>query len=245
MENHRSRLAALSNLRRHSLDNCTLFAQPCLLCAGDGGSDGLCTACRADLAPLPAAHCPICADTAPAGLPCPHCRRRRPAFDTLHAPFIYAWPLNALIHAFKYGRRLDMAHALSSLFAREAPDGPVRPDLVVPVPLFAARLAERGFNQSLELARAFAVRMAAPLDDTLCVRVRNTPPQARLERAERARNVADVFVVKRAVTGLAVAIVDDVATSGATLDALAAALKKQGAHRVDAWVLARVFYSKT
>ena len=245
MENHRSRLATLSNRVRHLLDNCVLFAQPCLLCAGDGGPDGICAACRADLATLPAAHCPICADAGPAGLPCPHCRRRRPAFDTLNAPFVYAWPLSALIHAFKYGHRLDMAHALRALFAREAPEGPARPDLVVPVPLFAARLAERGFNQSLELARAFAVRMAAPLDDTLCVRVRNTPPQARLERAARARNVADVFVVERAVTGLSVAIVDDVATSGATLDALAAALKKPGAHRVDAWVLARVFYSKT
>ncbi|WP_231137457.1 ComF family protein [Chromobacterium paludis] len=118
-------------------------------------------------------------------------------------------------------------------------------DLVIPVPLANERLAQRGFNQSGELARAIAGTMNSRFSDDLCWRKYNTPSQASLGRAERLRNVRHAFGVKRRCDGLCIAIVDDVATSGATLSSLARALKKQGAKQVDAWTLARAFSPKT
>ncbi|WP_293759619.1 phosphoribosyltransferase family protein [uncultured Aquitalea sp.] len=118
-------------------------------------------------------------------------------------------------------------------------------DIVLPVPLANERLAERGFNQSDALAQAIADTMQSRFSATLCWRKRNTLPQASLNRRERLRNLKNAFGVKQRIDGLSVAIVDDVATSGATLSALAEILKKQGAKRVDAWVLARASFSKT
>ncbi|MDF0605803.1 phosphoribosyltransferase family protein [Neisseriaceae bacterium TC5R-5] len=138
-----------------------------------------------------------------------------------------------------------MAGVLSELLREFAQSQQQKYDLVVPVPLAKARLAERGFNQSHELAKTIAVTMAARFSSDLCGRKYNTLPQASLKRSERLKNVAHAFSVNRRCDGLCVAIVDDVATSGATLSALAKILKKQGAKRVDAWVLARAFFVKT
>lgn len=204
----------------------------------------LCHACQAELPRLPTVRCPICADPAGGGQPCGRCQRQPPGFDTLHAAYHFDYPLSSLIHAFKYGHRLELAGPLGRLLAHAAAAAP-RPDLVVPVPLHRTRLAERGFNQSLELALPLAATMGAPLDASLCVRKRNTKNQASLDRSERLRNVRHAFGVERRIDGACVAIVDDVATSGATLSELAVMLKKAGAARVDAWVLARAHHDKT
>lgn len=235
----------LSNMIHQIIDSCLPFKQPCVLCAAGNTGHGICAPCLADLSRLPAEICPRCAHASPFGQLCGHCLRHPPAFDQLHAALLYSYPLDAVIQAFKYGKRLELAASLSFLLAELAPAATVQPDLVLPVPLASTRLLERGFNQSHELARAFAGRINAPLDHTLCERIRNTPPQARLNRRQRQENVRHSFSVNHRLDGLCVAIVDDVATSGATLEALALALKKQGAKRVEAWVLARVFYSKT
>ncbi|WP_328698593.1 ComF family protein [Craterilacuibacter sinensis] len=234
-----------SNFIRHIVDNCLPFKQICLFCAAAGTRHGVCAACLADLVRLPAEVCPRCAQASPFAQICGRCLRQPPAFDVLHAALLYDYPLDGVIQAFKYGKRLDLAGSLAFLLAELAPPAIVQPDLVVAVPLADARRMERGFNQSLELARAFAGRINAPLNSTLCERIRNTPPQARLNQRQRRHNVSHAFRVKHRVDGLCVAIVDDVATSGATLSELALSLKKQGAKRVEAWVLARVFYSKT
>ncbi|UDM18817.1 ComF family protein [Vogesella sp. XCS3] len=118
-------------------------------------------------------------------------------------------------------------------------DGYRLPDLIIPVPLAAARLRERGFNLPDALARALADTMRVRFDDQLCWRKRNTDSQAALNRRERLRNVRDAFGVKRRCDGLHIAIVDDVASTGATLHSLAKTLRKSGAKQVDAWVLAR------
>lgn len=163
----------------------------------------------------------------------------------MHSPYLFGYPLNAIIYAMKYGKRLELTGVLAGLMAEFAAATSLRSDLVLAVPLAKERLAERGFNQSIPLAQAIAATMHSRFSATLCWRKRNTVPQASLGRAERGRNVRDAFGVKQRIDGLSIAIVDDVATSGATLSALAEKLKKQGAKRVDAWVLCRALFPKT
>ncbi|QBJ77800.1 MULTISPECIES: ComF family protein [Aquitalea] len=235
----------LSNIKRKFIDNCSIFNQHCLLCNRRNCPDGLCNGCKASLPALPSMHCPICAEPALTGDICGFCLRRPPAFDAIHTPYLFGYPLNAIIYAVKYGKRLEMTGALAALMAEFARKQAVSSDLVIPVPLSKERLAERGFNQSIPLAQAIAATMQSRFSTTLCWRKRNTVPQASLGRAERSRNVRHAFGVKQRIDGLSVAIVDDVATSGATLSALAEILKKQGAKRVDAWVLCRASFPKT
>ena len=235
----------LSNITRLLIDNCSFIKQSCLLCHGYNAINGLCPACRNSLPTLPAAHCPRCAEPVANGQLCGHCQRHPPAFDALHAPYVFGYPLDGLIHAFKYGKRLEMAGVLGGLMADFTRQNGRKSDLVIPVPLAKERLAERGFNQSDELARAIAGTMQSCFSANLCWRKYNTSSQASLKRAARLKNVRDAFGVKRRLDGLCVAIVDDVVTSGATLSALAETLKKQGAKRVDAWVLAKAFHPKT
>lgn len=178
-------------------------------------------------------------------MPCGRCQRHPPAFDRLLAPYRYDYPLAEVIHAYKYGKRLELAGILASLFSEFAQQQGTKPDLVIPVPLAESRLAERGFNQCDALAAALAATLGARFAPNLCWRKRNTAIQAGLALDERRRNVRDAFDVKHRTSGLYVAIVDDVASSGSTLSALALALKKQGAKRVEAWVLARSFSTKT
>lgn len=235
----------LSNLFGRLIDNRLFFTQPCLLCGTPGTRHGLCRGCQDSLPRLPAERCPHCAEPVATSSLCGACQRHPPAFDALHVSYRFDYPLDGLIHAFKYGKRLEMAGVLGRLLALETAVSTPVVDLVIPVPLAKERLAERGFNQSHELAQALAATMQARFAADLCWRKYNTRVQASLNRAERHDNMKHVFGVKRRLDGLCIAIVDDVATSGATLSSLAAALKKQGAERVEAWVLARAISLKT
>lgn len=179
------------------------------------------------------------------GAPCGRCQRTPPAFDQLYAAYRYDYPLAEIIHAYKYGKRLELAGVLAPLLAEFAANQPSKPDLVIPVPLAEQRLAERGFNQCDALASALADTLSARFDANLCWRKRNTSVQASLALDERRRNLRNAFDVKHRIQGLCVAIVDDVASSGSTLSALSVSLKKQGAKRVEAWTLARSFSTNT
>ena len=112
-------------------------------------------------------------------------------------------------------------------------------DLVVPVPLHTDRLARRGYNQSMEIAREVAVRLGLPLAADICERVRDTPAQIELPWKDRVENVRGAFSCRRAVDARCIAVVDDVMTTGATLAEIAATLKKFGAAKVVNWVVAR------
>ncbi len=115
--------------------------------------------------------------------------------------------------------------------------GPI--DFIAFVPLSAARLAERGFNQALEIARPLSKSLATALRTDVCVRVRHTGAQAALPYAERRKNVRGAFACLEDLSGLRIAVVDDVMTTGATLDEIAKTLKKRGAIHVENWVVAR------
>jgi ComF family protein len=125
-----------------------------------------------------------------------------------------------------------LGEALAQAVPRDA-------DAIVPMPLARGRLAERGFNQALEIARVVAARTSIPLLSLACRKVVDTPPQATLPWKERARNVRRAFVCDADLSGKRIAVVDDVLTTGATLNELARVLRRAGAVSVAGWVVAR------
>ena len=197
----------------------------------------LCPACDADLPRLTAPLCPRCALVSPAGALCGRCLVEPPSYDATIAALAYSFPADALIHALKFRGELALAPLLAAmLFQRVDPNEEV--DLIMPVPLSARRLRERGYNQSAEIARRLAGR--APLELFACERSRDTAAQTELPWSERRRNVRGAFRCARRLSGT-VAVVDDVMTTGATLEELARALKQAGASRVVNWVVARTY----
>jgi len=217
--------------------------QACALCAAGAGVELLCAACAAALPRLPPA-CPVCALPAPDAAPCGACLAHPPPFATTIAAFVYAFPVDRLLQQFKYAGRLALADwaagelAAAAAGALAARRGAILPGLVAAVPLSAARQRERGFNQAHEIAARVAQRLGLPAGHALAREERGVP-QAALPWSRRAGNVRGAFACRRDVRGLAVALVDDVMTTGATLAEAAATLRRAGAARVEAWVVAR------
>lgn len=212
-----------------------LFGGSCYLCRG-GAEDLLCAACDADLPRLAGPRCPRCALDSPRGELCGRCLSDAPHYDATVAALAYEFPADALVHALKFRGELALAGFLGREIARCV--SAVEIDAVVPVPLSAARLRRRGYNHAAEIARHLLPRK---LDLALCERSRDTPPQMDLPFAERRRNVRGAFRCTRALAGASVAVVDDVMTTGATLNELARTLKDAGAARVVNLVAARTF----
>ena len=197
--------------------------QDCLLCAASAG--GLvCAECEARL--------PHCAPSADEPLGAPQ------AFDEWRAAFDYRFPVDRLIHRFKFAGDLVVGRWLARQLARRVAPLPA-PDLLVAPPLTAARLRERGFNQALEVAKGVGRERSIGVDIDGLAKVRDTIPQPALGGRARRRNLRGAFTCRLALSGEHVAIVDDVLTTGATADAVARALKDAGAGRVSVWALAR------
>jgi ComF family protein len=209
-----------------------LFGGSCFLCRG-AAADLLCTTCDADLPRLSEPCCPRCALPSPRGAVCGRCLNESPHYDATVAALAYEFPADVLVHALKFRGELALARLLGGLLSNQI--NTVEIDRVIPVPLSSARLRERGYNQSVEIAR----QLGAKLDLALCVRERDTPAQMDLPYAERKRNVRGAFRCTRPLAGARVAVVDDVMTTGATLNEMASVLKQAGAARVVNWVVAR------
>ncbi len=234
----------LSNLPQGILANCVNFVQKfiaptCLLCAGPSAGALLCAPCDADLPRLPGPArtlCDTCALPVTAGPRCGACLTDPPAFDHICAPYTYAFPADALVQALKYRSLLAIAPLFGQAIASSLD---ATPDVIIPMPLADARLRERGFNQAQEIAREVARITRIALLPRACRKVRDTAPQAALPWKARAKNVRNAFVCDADFTGQHVAVVDDVMTTGATLNELARNLKKAGATRVTGLVVTR------
>lgn len=222
---------------------CIIYPRLCVLCgrAGEGGRD-LCAACHAELPYQPHA-CTRCGVLLmAAGECCADCLKSPPPIAHSVIPFSYQAPLDQLIMAFKFGRQLHMAPLLAGLM-REARGEPadswaVRPDCLLPVPLHPQRLRERGFNQALELARHLSPHSGIPIATGLALRRRHTATQSLLNGPARRRNMRDAFVIN-GTPPPHVMLVDDVVTTGSTVNELARCLLDAGAKRVDVWACAR------
>ena len=209
-----------------------LFAGSCYVCRG-AARELLCEACAADLPRLAAARCPRCALASPGGAVCGRCLADPPHYDATLAALAYAVPADALVHALKFRGELALAPFLGGLLHEKTRSE--NADMVIAVPLASARLRERGFNQAVEIARA----LGRKVDLALCVRESEGRPQMELPYAERRKNIRGAFRCTRALAGETVAVVDDVMTTGATLNEIASVLKRAGAGRVVNWVVVR------
>ncbi len=179
----------------------------------------------------------MCAQWTAAGDVCGQCLSEPPAFDRVEAVFDYAFPVNRLTQALKYRHRLAIAGYFAAAIADRGLSSDA--DVIVPMPLHKARLRQRGFNQAVELARPLGRALKRPLALHGVIRHKAALPQEGLSRTERRRNVRGVFSCCDSFEEKSVLVIDDVITTGATLDALAAELKRHGARRVEALVLAR------
>jgi ComF family protein len=218
-----------------------IYPPTCLLC-GDPGADDrdLCQLCAAALPYLESA-CPVCGLplAVPAQPSCGACQKQPPPFDRMVAAFHYEEPARHLIHSLKFGARYANARLLGSLLADRVTAAVDRPEVIMPVPLHPVRYRERGFNQSLEIARVLSQQTGIPLDCTACRRIRPTAPQTRLQADERRKNLRQAFGVMQPLTATHLAIVDDVVTTTATVGDMAKVLRRAGAQRIQVWACAR------
>jgi ComF family protein len=185
--------------------------------------------------------CHLCTARA-ASLVCAECERALPRLATgSRAPlsaFAYRFPVDRLVQRFKFGGDLAVGRWLAEALAERAAAEP-RPDLLVAPPLSRARLRERGFNQSLEIARVVGQRLDVPRAPYALVKLRDTVPQQGLGRRARRRNLRDAFRCSLDLRGRRVALIDDVYTTGATAGELARVLRRAGAAEVVVWTVAR------
>ncbi len=222
-----------------------LYPPHCLLCgAGYRGGRApldLCPACLADL-PWNRPACGHCGQPLPEGAPplCGRCLRRPPLFDRLYAPLRYAAPADRLLLAFKFHGRMAPGRVAGELLAEAlVQQGTAPPAVIVPVPLHPQRLAQRGYNQALELARPVGRRLGVAVASGLVQRLRATAAQSELTRPARRRNVRGAFAVVGALPRGTIALLDDVVSTGATVTELTRTLKRAGAERVEVWAVAR------
>lgn len=175
------------------------------------------------------------------GFICGQCQRSPPPFDQGLALFRYEGLVRALIADFKFHQRLPLGRLFGQLLAETARWQPqaALPEVLVPVPLHRRRLRERGYNQSLEVARVIGRELKIPVDGHGVERAFSTPPQLSLAREQRLVNVRDAFRVRATRSARHVAIIDDVVTTAATVGELARALRQAGAERIDVWAIAR------
>ena len=170
---------------------------------------------------------------------CGRCLQKMPSFDETHAPFLYDDAMRFLITDLKFNRCYKHARLLGNLLANYLAETTELPECIIPIPLHRNRYRERGFNQSIEIARHLSRQLAIPLDLTSCIRNKDTDHQTGQPAKQRRKNIRNAFTVIKPIKYQHVAIVDDVMTTGATVAALAQALKRHGVGRVDVWVCAR------
>jgi ComF family protein len=216
----------------------------CAVCH-DWGRGRVCSACRDRFAPT-ASRCARCALPTASGLAsCGTCIAAPPPYAATFARVDYAYPWDRLIPAFKFHGALELAPELAEMIVEARSDRASIDDAptVVPVPLAATRLRERGYNQAWELARRAARRLGLRADAGLLLRLRETPHQLALPPEARVGNVRDAFAVEPRrlgeVRGRSFAVVDDVMTTGSTVGEIATVLQRAGAARVEVWIVAR------
>jgi len=204
----------------------------------------ICEQCIAIL-PWNTSYCIKCAAFLPPELSrktCGHCLSHPWHFDYCYAAFSYEKYIRKMVAQLKFHNQLINAHILGTLLARQIPhwyqDNPL-PEVLLPVPLHSSRTRKRGFNQALEIAKVIKKITKMPFDYHFCKRIKKTKPQTTLHKNQRKSNLINAFAVASLKQYQHVAILDDVFTTGDTVNTLAATLKRSGIQQVDVWCVAR------
>jgi ComF family protein len=222
------------------IQNC-LLPPTCILCGNAGiiGKD-ICAVCLEQLVKNTHA-CERCGrhlSPPPSNHLCQPCLLSPPPYDRTVAPFVYQGSMRFLIRQLKFNDSYPNARLLGLLLAEQIQDNPL-PQCIMPVPLHPNRYRERGFNQSIEIAKVVARQLKIPLELTTCIRQRDTPHQTGLSAKQRDMNIHGAFSISKTMTYHHIAILDDVMTKGATVGEIARNLKQAGAIKIDVWVCAR------
>ena len=201
----------------------------------------LCESCVDKLSPLTEPICPKCSRLWNGSGLCPLCRDRPPVVEFIRAAFLFQGPIQDAIYAYKYRGARNLAPLLAECMAEYWYQFPMEIGILVPVPLHPDRERWRGYNQAALLAKALGALIERPVELGALVRTRPTRSQTKLSVPERRRNVAEAFecVMGEDLCGRDIMLVDDVATTGATLDACAVSLLACGVRSVRAFTLAR------
>ena len=213
----------------------------CHFCHGPALRDLVCAGCREAL-PWNRSACPVCALPQAPGhaTVCPRCATKAPDFDRAWSAFRHEVPIAQAIYGLKYHAQFHQARLLGAAMADAlAARGEPLPTLLIPVPLHRSRLRQRGYNQALELARVLGRRLNIEVDRHGAQRVRATEDQIGQRAVERRRSVKGAFAIAGTLAGRHVAIIDDVMTTGSTVDELARACRKAGAASIEVWTAAR------
>jgi ComF family protein len=231
-----------------------IFKPSCVLCTQNiehniknalPSIHAVCRACLNDLPWHKNTSCPQCGLSSDGNV-CGSCLNSPPDFDVTKAVFLYAYPIDAMMLRYKYGNNLNFGDTFGEFLAEKvnAEDCLKNIDLIIPMPMHPQRLKERGFNQALEIAKVLTKNCKEKLDYKSTIRQTLTPPQASLPLKERVKNIKGAFKVNANLAGKRIAIIDDVMTTGASLNELAKTLKKAGAAHVECWVVARTLPHK-
>ena len=221
----------------------SFFPCRCVGCGKVGGF--LCPECLGKLPRLLPPLCPNCGRPQASGIVCPDCRQRQTEINGIRSPFRFDEVIRKAIHQLKYRNLKAISPRLAELLADYLGSNSLPGEALVCVPLHPRRLRERGYNQSSLLAGELDRRIDLPVIEDCLIRVKQAQPQVRaVDVEERRRNVADAFVCRdEKVGGKQIILIDDVCTSGATLESCAAALKSKGAASVWGLTLAREIYN--
>ncbi|MBC3873703.1 ComF family protein [Undibacterium flavidum] len=225
-----------------------LLPGSCALCKMRSKTS-ICDGCLQDYMLNTAHRCQQCALplTALGDKRCGTCLKDTPDFDTTLVAVQYDAPVDSLVLGLKFGAKLNyagiIAQQLADAILRQSTLSPVLPSLLCPVPLSRGRLANRGFNQALEISRPLSRRLGIPLQADLLWRTKETLQQSSLHPDARHKNIQGAFTVNpvwhTAIHGRHIAVIDDVITTGTTLNEIAKTLKRYGAARVSNFVFAR------
>lgn len=225
-----------------------LLPATCILCGEKTDQEqDLCQPCWLDLPFLNHA-CPRCAQPMPEStdpFTCGACLKETPPYDATYALFFYQAPITKIITHLKFGHSLVNARILGELLATHIQEkwyqNKPLPEVIIPMPLHPQRLKERGFNQALEIARPIAKKLQMPLDFTACQRTKATLAQATLTAVSRKQNIKNAFSISH-LPYLHVAVIDDVITTGQTMQEFCKILKQYGVLSIDVWCCARAAF---
>ena len=221
----------------------TIFPPTCIFCGNQGfNSQDICPACFDEL-PKNTTCCYRCATPFQTSfdLPqlCGKCLKTPPAFDKTTAPFHYQHTIRYLITQLKFNHQYKNARLLGYLLAQHLQTTDKMPELIIPIPLHQQRFQQRSFNQSLEIAQTVSKHLHIPINHNSCLRHKNTSQQMTLTAKQRQKNIKNAFKIIKPINAQYIAILDDVMTTGSTVNEFAKTLKKSGIKQVDIWVCSR------